>query len=203
MLSVLIVAEDSEWHRYKELEECLINDYHVDYTGQISTDIAELSKIEFTYEIIFFLKPLEFSEVPAISRLAKSKILVFHVTNNYAPIRLSEDLLAVADFLELNASAMRGRLEYFRGVDVIKLLNPHHMEVDEECEAILNGNRNTKVLLGDITFRTGKNVIFGVRKDNMAFFSADIFSNDAMSESDNCRFIKNLLKELVGKAEVY
>jgi len=203
MLSVLLIAENSEWYRYKELEECLINDYHVEYSGKISADMAELSKIEFTYEIIFFLKPLEFSEVPAISRLAKSKILVFHVKNTNVPIRLSENLLPVADFLELNASAMKGRLEYFIGVDVIKLLNPHHMEVNEECEIILNGNRNTRVLLGDITFRTGKNVIFGVRKDNMAFFSADIFSNDAMSESNNCRFIKNLLKELVGEAEVY
>ncbi|AAB89279.1 MULTISPECIES: hypothetical protein [Archaeoglobus] len=203
MLSVLLIAEDGEWHRYKELEECLINDYHVDYSGQISTDIAELSRIEFSYEIIFFLKPVEFSEIPAISRLAKSKILVFHVLNNNVPIRLSENLLPVADCLELNASAMRGKLEYFRGVDVIKLLHPYHMEVDEECEVILNGNRNTKVLLGDITFRTGKNVVFGVRKGNMAFFSADIFSNDALKESDNCRFIKNLIKELVGKAEVY
>ncbi|WP_290597283.1 MULTISPECIES: hypothetical protein [unclassified Archaeoglobus] len=202
MLSVLVVAEDAEWHNYKELEECLMNDYHVDYTDKITTDIAELSKIEFSYEIIFFLKHLEMSDVPAISRLAKSKIMVFHVKNRNVLVPISEDLLPVGD-LELNASAMRGRLEYFAGVDRIRLLDAHHMELRENCEIILNGNRNTKVLLGDITFRTGKNVIFGVRKDNMAWFSADIFSNEAMKESDNCRFIKNLLKELVGSAEIY
>jgi len=202
MLSVLVVAEDAEWHKYKELEECLMNDYHVDYTDRITTDIAELSKIEFSYEIIFFLKYLETSDVPAISRLAKSKIMVFHVKNKNVIAPTSEDLLPVGD-LELNASAMRGRLEYFAGVDRIRLLNAHHMELKEDCEIILNGDRNTKVLLGDITFRTGKNVIFGVRKDNIAWFSADIFSNEAMRGSDNCRFIKNLLKELVGSAEIY
>ncbi len=202
MLSVLVVAEDAEWHRYKELEECLINDYHVEYTNRITSDIAELSKIEFSYEIIFFLKRFEMSDIPAISRLAKSKILVLHVKNKNELVPLSEDLLPVGD-VKLNASAMRGKLEYFKGVDKIKLLDACHMELNEEFEVILNGNRNTKVLLGDITFRTGKNVIFGVRKDNMALFSADIFSNEAMRDSDNCRFIKNLLKELVGSAEIY
>ncbi len=203
MLSVLMVATAEDWYRYRELEECLINDYHVEYLDGLNTDIAELSRIEFSYEIIFFLKPLEVAEVPAISRLAKSKIMIFHVHNRNVPLELSEDLIPVAEELELNASAMRGKLEYFRGVDRIRLLNAHHMEVAEECEILLNGNRNTKVLLGDITFRTGKNVIFGVRKDSMAFFSADIFSNDAMAGSENCRFVKNLLEELVGMAEIY
>ncbi len=201
MLSVLIVAR--EWHKYRELEECLINDYHVEYLDGLSADIAELSKIEFSYEIIFFLKPLEVAEIPAVSRLAKSKILIFHVHNGNVPLEFSEDLIPVAEELELNASAMRGKLEYFRGVDKIKLLNAYHMEIAEQCEIVLNGNRNTKVLLGDITFRAGKNVIFGVRKDSMAFFSADIFSNDAMAESQNCRFVRNLLEELVGMAEIY
>jgi hypothetical protein len=203
MLSVLVVAEEENWYQYKELEECLINDYHVDFIGSLSTDIAELSRIEFSYEILFFLKPVEFAEISAISRLAKSKIVVFHVLNGNVPISLSEDLLPAGDFLELNASAMRGKLEYFRGVDTIRLLNPHHMEVEEDCEVILNGNRNTRVMIGDLTFRTGKNVIFGVRKENMAFFSADIFSNAAIKGSQNCRFIKNLLGELIGRAEIY
>lgn len=203
MLSVLIVSEEEEWYKYRELEECLINDYHVDYAAKLSPELSEISKVEFSYEIIFFLKPVEFSELAAVSRLAKSKIIVFYVTNRNVPIQLSENLLPVSDFLELNASAMRGKLEYFRGVDVIKLLNPFHMEVAEECEVILNGNKNIKVMLGDLTFRTGKNVIFGVRKENMAFFSGDIFSNNAMANSQNCKFIKNLLKELLGKAEVY
>ena len=201
MLSVLIVA--AEWYRYRELEECLINDYHVEYSDRLGTEIAELSRIEFSYEIIFFLKPLEMAEVPAISRLAKSKIIIFQVHNRNVPLELSEDLIPVAEEVELNASAMRGKLEYFKGVDSIKLLNAHHMEIAENCEVVLNGNRSTKVLLGDITFRTGKNVIFGVRKDSMAFFSADIFSNDAMSGTQNCRFIRNLLDELIGIAEIY
>jgi len=203
MLSVLVVAEDAEWHKYKELEECLINDYHVDYTSRITSDIAELSKIEFSYEIIFFLKQLEMADIPAISRLAKSKILIFRVYNRNVPISLSEDLLPVEDVVILNASAMRGKLEYFRGVDKIMLINAHHMEVAEECEVVLNGNKNLKVLLGDITFRAGKNVVFGIRKDNMAAFSADIFSNEAILGGDNCRFIKNLLKELIGSVEIY
>ncbi|WP_202319963.1 hypothetical protein [Archaeoglobus neptunius] len=203
MLSVLIVAEDAEWYRYKELEECLINDYHVEYADSVGRSIAELSRIEFSYEIIFFLKPLEIAEIPSVSRLAKSKIMVFHVRNENVPVNFSERLMFVGDILDLNASAMRGRLEYFRGVDVIRLLDAYHMELNEDCEIILNGNRNTKVLLGDITFRTGKNVVFGVRKDNIALFSTDIFSNEAMINSHNCRFIKNLLNELVGKAEVY
>jgi len=202
MLSVLVVAEDSEWHNYKDLEECLMNDYHVDYRDRIANDIAELSKIEFSYEIIFFLKHLETSDIPAISRLAKSKIMVFHVKNRNELLPVSE-LLPVGN-LKLNASAMRGQLEYFVGVDTLKLLSANHMELkDNEYEVILNGNRNTKALLGDITFRTGKNVIFGVRKDNIAWFSADIFSNEAMNGSENCRFIKNLLKETAGSAEVY
>lgn len=202
MLSVLVVTDDSEWHRYKDLEECLMNDYHVDYMDRIANDIAELSKIEFSYEIIFFLRHLETSDIPAISRLAKSKIMVIHVKNRNELLPVSE-LLPVGD-LKLNASAMRGKLEYFVGVDTLRLLSASHMELkDNDYEVILNGNRNTKALLGDITFRTGKNVIFGVRKDNIAWFSADIFSNEAMNGSENCRFIKNLLKELAGSAEVY
>ncbi len=202
MLSVLIVAEDSEWYRYRELEECLINDYYVEYAAEINPDVAEISKIEFSYEILFFLKRPTTKEIPAVSRLAKNKVLVYLVhRGGFAPIQIKE-MLPVSDRVLLSAAAMRGRIEYFRGVDKIAALNAYHIETDE-CEIVLNGNRTSKAMLGDIAVRTGKNVVLAVRKDNIAVFSADVFSNDAMREGDNCRFIRNLLSSMVGGAEVY
>ncbi len=201
MLSVLVVAE--EWYHYKELEECLINDYYVEYATNIASDAAELSKIEFSYEILFYLKRAESNEIAAISRLAKNKVMIFRAAKDYyIPLNV-KDVLPVADKLVLKASAMRGDLKYFRGVDKIAAFNAYHIEPAENCEIILNGNKDTKAMIGDLAVRTGKSVIFGVRKENLAVFSADIFSNEAMKIGDNCRFIKNLLSAMVGGAELY
>ncbi len=201
MLSVLIVA--NEWHKYKELEECLINDYYVDFAESISPEVVELSKIEFSYEILFYLKRPDFREIPALSRLFKNKIVICRVFDGEnLPFNIKE-VLYVADRIILKASAMRGKLEYFKGVDKILALNAFHMEIDNNYEIVLNGDKSTKVLMGDIIVRTGKSVVFGVRYDNIAAFSADIFINEAFKDGDNCKFIRNLLNSMLGTAEVY
>ncbi|MEM1579218.1 MAG: hypothetical protein QXN34_03605 [Archaeoglobaceae archaeon] len=204
MLSILIVANSDDWHRYKELEECLLNDYHVDYSDKLSSDSSELSKLEFSYEIFFYLKPPQSGEISAISRLLKSKIFIFLVQkNSFSPLQLKNDLLPVADRVKLKATAMRGKMEYFRGVDEILALNAYHIEPREICEIVLNGNRDSRAMLGDIVFRAGKNVIFGVRKDNLVVLSADIFTNECFKETQNCRFIKNLISEMLTGVEFY
>lgn len=204
MLSVLIVANSDDWHRYKELEECLLNDYHVDYSEKLSSDSSELSKLEFSYEIFFYFKIPQTGEISAVSRLLKSKIFIFLVQKNgFSPLQLKNDLLPVADRIKLKATAMRGKMEYFRGVDEILALNAYHIEPKEICEVVLNGNRDSKAMLGDIVFRAGKNVILGVRKDNLVVFSADIFTNECFKETQNCRFIKNLISEMLTGVEFY
>ncbi|MEM0504095.1 MAG: hypothetical protein QXP51_05985 [Candidatus Hadarchaeales archaeon] len=204
MLSVLIVANADEWHRFKQLEECLLNDYHVQFVDRLDTEPSKLTEIENTFDIFFYLKIPEQSEISAISRLSKRKIFIFHVQkDSFSPFPLKNDFLFVADKILLKATAMRGKLEYFRGVDEILALNAYHLEPRESCEIILNGNRDTKAMLHDIVFRAGKNVIFAVRRDNLAVFSVDVFSNEVLKEGQNCRFIKNLLNEMLIGVEFY
>lgn len=204
MLSVLIVANSVDWHKYKQLEECLLNDYHVQFAEKLSSSLQDLTKLESTFDIFFYLKIPETNEISAISRLMKNKILIFHVRkDSYSPIQLKNELLSVASRIMLKATAMRGKIEYFRGVDQILALNAYHIETKEPCEILLNGNRDSKAMLGDIVFRAGKNVILAVRKNNLAVFSADIFSNEAFAEGDNCRFIQNLINEMLVGVEFY
>lgn len=204
MLSVLIVARAEEWHRFKQLEECLLNDYHVQFAERLDAEVSKLTEIENTFDIFFYLKVPEQSEISAISRLSKRKILIFQVQkDSFSPIPLKDDFLFVADRLLLKATAMKGKLEYFRGVDEILALNAYHFEPRENYEVILNGNRDTKAMLHEIVFRAGKNVIFAVRRDNLAVFSADVFSNEAFKEGQNCRFVKNLLNEMLIGVEIY
>ncbi|MCX8172059.1 MAG: hypothetical protein N3D09_00395 [Archaeoglobaceae archaeon] len=204
MLSIIIVADPSNWHQYKELEECLINEYYVEYIDKLISDPSEMSKLEFSYDIFFYLKIPEMSEISAISRLLKSKIFIFHIKKDgFTPLQLKNELLPVADRILLKASAMRGKIEYFRGVDEILALKAYHIELKDGCEVILNGNRDSKAMLGDIVFRAGKNVVFGVRKNNIVAFSADIFSNECFRGTQNCRFIKNLLSEMLIGVEFY
>ncbi len=198
MLSSLIISEDQSQHR--ELEESLINDFHVEFLQKIPSNVVELSKIESSFEIIFYLKPVSYSELPSISRLLKSKVMVFQLFDEQnSPVKI-EKLLPVAERLQLRASSMRGRIEYYKGVDMINILNAKHIEC-EGFEVVLNGDANTKVFLGDIVFRVGKNVVFGVRKDNLALFGGDIFSNVAISGFDNGKFVKNLIEVMLGSAE--
>lgn len=204
MLSALIVADSTEWHNYKELEECLINDYYVEYADKLSSEPSELSKLEFTHDIFFYLKIPETSEISAISRLLKSKIFIFFVKKDgFSPLPLKNELLPVAEKILLKASAMKGKLEYFRGVDEILVLNAHHIEPKDTCEVILNGNKDSKAMLGDIVFRAGKNVVFGVRKNNIVAFSAEIFSNECLRQAQNCIFLKNLLSNMMTGVEFY
>ncbi|TDA29338.1 MAG: hypothetical protein DSO00_04485 [Archaeoglobi archaeon] len=204
MLSILVVAESTEWHNYKDLEECLLNDYHVEFTERLSSESTELSKLEFSHDIFFYLKIPETSEISAISRLLKSKIFIFFVKKDcFSPLPLKNELLPVADKILLKASAMRGKMEYFRGVDEILALNVYHIEPKEACEVILNGNKDSRAMLGDIVFRAGKNVIFGVRKNNIVAFSADIFSNECLRQAQNCRFFRNLLSDMLTGVEFY
>ncbi len=204
MLSALIVASANDWHRFKQLEECLLNDYHVQLAEKLDSELPKLTEIENSFDIFFYLKIPEQSEISAISRLSKTKIFIFHVQKeSFSPLPLKNDFLFVADKILLKATAMRGKLEYFRGVDEILALNAYHLEPRDSCEVVLNGNRDTKVMLHDIVFRAGKNVLFAVRRDNLAVFSADVFSNDAFKEGQNCRFIKNLLNEMLTGVEFY
>lgn len=204
MLSALIVASANDWHRFKQLEECLLNDYHVQLAEKLDSELSKLTEIENSFDIFFYLKIPEQSEISAISRLSKTKIFIFHVQKeSFSPLPLKNDFLFVADKILLKATAMRGKLEYFRGVDEILALNAYHLEPRDSCEVVLNGNRDTKVMLHDIVFRAGKNVLFAVRRDNLAVFSADVFSNDAFKEGQNCRFIKNLLNEMLTGVEFY
>ncbi|MEM0350933.1 MAG: hypothetical protein QXU61_04095 [Archaeoglobaceae archaeon] len=204
MLSTLIVANSEEWYKYKQLEECLLNDYHVQFADRLSSELSELSKLENSFEIFFYLKAPETGEISGISRIMKNKIFIFQVKKgHYSPIQLKSELLPVSNRILLKATAMRGKIEYFRGVDEILALNAYHIETRDPCEVILNGNRDTKAMLGDIVFRAGKNVVFGVRKNNIAIFSADIFSNEAFAEGQNCRFIHNLINEMLIGVEVY
>lgn len=204
MLSVFIVADPTQLHQYKELEECLINDYHVEYSDKLSSEQSDLSKLEFSHDIFFYLKIPENNEISAISRLLKSKIFIFFVRKDgFSPLPLKNELLPVADKILLKASAMKGKLEYFRGVDEILALNAYHIEPKDACEVILNGNRDSRAMLGDIVFRAGKNVVFGVRKNNIVAFSADLFSNECLKTAQNCRFFKNLLSEMLTGVEFY
>lgn len=204
MLSVLLVADSNDWHNYKELEECLINEYYVEYSDKLSSEPSELSKLEFSYDIFFYLKIPETNEISAISRLLKTKIFIFFVRKNcFSPLQLKNELLPVAEKILVKASAMKGKIEYFRGVDEIYALNVYHIEPKDACEVILNGNRDSKAMLGDIVFRAGKNVVFGVRKNNIVAFSADVFSNECLKTAQNCRFFKNLLSEMLTGVEFY
>lgn len=204
MLSVLIVADSTEWHHYKELEECLINEHYVEYAERLDSEPEELSRLEFSYDIFFYLKMPDTSEISAIARLLKSKIFIFHVRKDgFSPLQLKNELLPVSDRILLKASAMRGKFEYFRGVDEILILNAYHIEPREVCEVILNGNRDSRAMLGDIVFRAGKNVVFGVRKNNVVAFSADVFSNECLRTAQNCRFLKNLISEMLTGVEFY
>ena len=202
MLSVLIVAEHNDWHKYKELEECLLNDYHVDYIDKLSPDVAEISRIEFSYEIIFYLKQPTTNEIAAISRLIKGKVFIFLAQmGGYVP-HVNSKLIPATNKIVLNAVGMRGKLDYYVGVDKIVAFDACHIE-PKDCEVVLNGNKDTKAMLGDVIFRTGKSVVFAIRKDNLAIFSANIFLNEAMKEGDNCRFIRNFIKSMIGSAEFY
>ncbi|MCS7118613.1 MAG: hypothetical protein RMH75_00900 [Archaeoglobaceae archaeon] len=204
MLSTLIVANSESWHRYKQLEECLLNDYHVQFADKLNSEISELTRLENSFEIFFYLKVPETNEISAISRLVKSKIFIFHIrSDHYSPLQLKREILPVAEKIFLKATSMRGRLEYFRGVDEILALNAYHIETKDPCEIVLNGNRDSKALLGDIVFRAGKNVVLAVRKNNISIFSTDIFSNDAFEGGQNCRFIQNLLHEMLTGVEFY
>ncbi|MET1123991.1 MAG: hypothetical protein ABWW66_01845 [Archaeoglobaceae archaeon] len=200
MLSVLIVAEEPSL--YRELEECLINDFQLEFATRLPTNVVDLNRIEFSFEVVFYLKQLTYAELPSVLRLTKQKVMIFeiHSEENF-PVKVSK-LVPVAERVVLRASAMRGRIEYYRGVDEIAALNARHMECEENAEVILNGDATMKAYIGDIVFRVGKNIVFGVRKDNVAVFSADVFSNEPMSEGDNCRFLKNLLSSMLGSAEL-
>lgn len=197
MLSILIVTEEPSM--YKNLEECFINDYYVEFLPRLPLKMVDLSKLEFSFEIFFYLKPITQSEVPSISRLMKQKIIIFEVHSEMNfPYKIT--LIPVSSRIVLRASSMRGKIEYYRGVDEIVALRAKHLEI-ENGEIILNGDANTKAYYGDILFRVGKNVVFGVRRKNVAIFSADIFSNEAIVEGDNCRFLRNLIELMLGSAE--
>jgi hypothetical protein len=106
-----------------------------------------------------------------------------------------------ADKVLLSAASMRGRIEYFKGVEKIAMFEPFHLH-SENWETILNGNKSAKAMLGDLAVRTGKDITLSQRKDNLIFFAGDVLSNEPMKYGDNGKFLLNLLGSMLGGAEL-
>jgi hypothetical protein len=105
-----------------------------------------------------------------------------------------------ADEILLSAASMRGRVEYFRGVEEIAIFKPFHL--DAGWETILNGNESTKAMLGDLAVRSGKDVVLSQRRGNLVFFAGDLLSNEPMRLVDNRKFIVNVLGSMLAGDEL-
>ncbi len=221
MLSSLIITESE--HEFKELEELLLaHDFTVEFAHKLNSEISKVSKLEFEYDIFFLLREPVEDEIPAVSRLSKTKVFFYQPD----PIILLEkskrsehwfnmhgvnmgNLLWVFDHVKntgkedeilLSAASMKGKLEYFKGVEEIAIFKPFHL--DAGWETILNGNESTKAMLGDLAIRTGKDIVLSQRKENMVFFAGDLLSNKPMKSGDNKRFVVNLLGSMLTGAEL-
>jgi len=221
MLSSLIITENES--EFKELEELLLaHDFTVEFVYKLKNEVSEISRLEFEYDIFFLMKEPFEDEVPVVSRLSKNKVFICqpdplilfekskkgeHWLNLY-DVRM-DNLLWVIDQVRntgnedeilLSAASMKGKVEYFKGVEEIAIFKPFHL--DAGWETILNGNESTKAMLGDLAVRSGKDVILGQRKENMVFFAGDLLSNKPMTSGDNRRFIINVLGNMLTGAEL-
>ncbi|RLI78992.1 hypothetical protein DRP05_05450 [Archaeoglobales archaeon] len=207
MLNVLFVVDES--HRFKEIEESLLSNFHVDYVNELKSNISEMSKLEFSYDIFFLFKEPSHNEIPTVNRLMKSKVLIYQtanlnswITSNHDKIPVYDNESSVDEGIVLNSSNMVGKRRYYKNVEKIVAIKPFHVNLG--WEVVLNGNKTTKAMIGDLAIRSGKDVILGQRNDNFVFFSCDVFSDDAvrLSNKHNIRFLFNLLDDLLSGVEI-
>lgn len=210
MLNALFIVEEN--YRFKELENLLLSDFYIDYTNKLKSNISETSKLEFSYDVFFLLKEPTYDEVSAVKRLVKSKVLIYQTTNLNNWISINHDTIPVYDYqsnlgddrrIILIASNMIGKIKYYKNVEKIVVINPFHVNLG--WEVVLNGNKTTKAMIGDLAIRSGKDVIIGQRNENFVFFSGDILSDGAMklaNKADNWRLISNLIEDLLGGVEI-
>jgi len=206
MLNALIIADDG--YKFKELESLLLSDFHIDYTNKLKSTLSEMSKLEFNYDMFFLLKEPSYDEISAVNRLAKNKVLIYQTKNLNSWISFKYDTIPVYDYelnlsdarkVILNASNMVGRIKYYKNVEKIVIVAPFHVNLG--WEVILNGNKTTKAMIGDLAVRTSKDVILGQRNENFVFFSGDVLSDDAM-KLDNKKFISNLIEDMLEGVEM-
>ena len=95
MLNVLFVVDES--HRFKEIEESLLSNFHVDYVNELKSNISEMSKLEFSYDIFFLFKEPSHNEIPTVNRLMKSKVLIYQTANLNSWITSNHDKIPVYD----------------------------------------------------------------------------------------------------------
>ncbi|RLI86451.1 MAG: hypothetical protein DRO98_05335 [Archaeoglobales archaeon] len=203
MLNCAIIGQG-----FRELEELLLaHDFAVEFS-----DVKK--ELEFNADVIFLLREPFESEIPAVSRLVKYKPViaqpdayVFYEKSkrrehwlNVHGAYLNEILWVESKEIMLSAAFMKGKPDYFVGVEYIAAINPYHLY--SGWEVVLNCNKDCKAMLGDLAVRTGKDVILGQRRANLVVFSADILSDKALRLGDNGRFILNLLSDLLGGAEI-
>ncbi len=193
---------------FRELEELLLaQDFSV-----ITSNVE--AGLEYEADVVFMLREPFESEIPVVSRLVRYKSLITqpdadallvkskrreHWLNIHG-VYLDEILKLDRDEILLSAASMKGRKEYFTGVEYIAAKKPYHLY--SGWEVILNCNPNCKAMLGDLAVRTGKDIVLGQRKGSLVVFSADILSDEVFRRADNARFIMNVINQLLGGAEV-
>lgn len=220
--SALIITEE-EPYIYRELEEALLSvDFEVEFISELNPDLSWVSRSEFKYDVFFLLKEPSENEIPAVSSLSKIKVM-FIKPDAYSLHRKSkkskhwlnqkgiylDEILEVIDEdsnisdprkIILSASSMRAQ-EYFEEVEKIVVFNAYHLQADG-WNSILNGNRSTRALMGELIMRIGKEVNLALRNDNLVVFSCDIFSNEVMRAGDNAKFIQNLIEIMLEAADI-
>jgi hypothetical protein len=220
--SALVITEE-EPYNYRELEETLLSiDFEVDFVPELNPDLSWISKLEFKYDVFFLLKEPSEHEIPAVSSLSKMKVM-FIKPNAYSLHQKSkkskhwlnargvslDEILEVIDEasnlsdptkIVLSASSMKAQ-EYFEEVESIAAFDAYHVSANG-WKTILNGNRTTKALMGELIMRAGREVNLAARNDNLLVFSCDIFSNEAMKAGDNARFIQNTIEIMLEGADI-
>ncbi len=218
----LIVTEE-ESYNYRELEEALLSiDFEVEFISALNPDLSWISNSEFRYDVFFLLKEPSENELPAISSLSKMKVMFIkpdsyslHLKSKKSKHWLNargiflDDVLDVIDEssnlsdptkIILSASSMRSQ-EYFEDVEKIAAFNAYHISADG-WKVILNGNRTTRALMGELIMRAGRDVNLAVRNDNLIVFSCDVFSNEPMKAGDNAKFIQNAIELMLEGADI-
>jgi len=220
--SALIITEE-EPYNYRELEEALLSiDFQVEFISKLNPDLSWISNSEFKYDVFFLLKEPSENEIPAVSSLSKMKVM-FIKPDAYSLHKKSrkskhwlnargvfvDEILEVVDEVSnvsdptriiLSASSMKAQ-EYFEDVERIAAFNAFHVST-KDWEVILNGNRTTRALVGELIMRAGREVTLAARSDNLVVFSCDVFSNEAMNAGDNAKFIQNVVEIMLEGADI-
>jgi len=203
MLNCAVIGE-----KFRELEEFLLaQDFSV-----ITSNIE--AGLEFKADIIFLLRDPFESEIPVISRLVRYKPTIAQPDANallerskrrehwlnIQGVYLDEILWVDRKEILLSAASMKGRKDYFVGVEYIAATKPYHLY--SGWEVVLNCNEGCKAMLGDLAVRTGKDIILGQKKGDLVVFSTDVLSDRVFGKADNARFIMNLINQMLGSAEL-